>query len=170
MVLQVDFAVHVYHVRWVMLLPMNQGTPGVLVTFLSADQSVAAESMTSVQRDNMVLDGLAKYFGSEARSATAVVACDWSQEEWTRGGYCCTYGVGGVVRQGPDRAVPVGPLHWACTDIAGVGNMHMEGAIRSGRAAVAAIARELQTTSTLAFKSGQVTEAAAGSKGRTSKL
>jgi monoamine oxidase len=29
----------------------------------------------------------------------------------------------------------VGPIHWACTDIAGIGHIHMEGAIRSGRRA-----------------------------------
>lgn len=40
---------------------------------------------------------------------------------------------------GPDLARPIGPIHWACTDIAGVGNMHMEGAIRSGRRAAADI-------------------------------
>jgi monoamine oxidase len=30
-------------------------------------------------------------------------------------------------------------MHWACTDLAGVGHMHMEGAIRSGRAAARAV-------------------------------
>ena len=34
---------------------------------------------------------------------------------------------------------PVGPLHWACSDIAGFGHMHMEGGVRSGEAAAAAV-------------------------------
>ena len=38
---------------------------------------------------------------------------------------------------------PIGPLHWACTDIAGVGNMHMDGAILSGRAAADAVLASL---------------------------
>ena len=43
-------------------------------------------------------------------------------------------------RFGPDLRRPVGRIRWACTDIAGIGNMHMEGALRSGKAAAAAIA------------------------------
>ena len=39
----------------------------------------------------------------------------------------------------PTCTRPVGPIHWACTDLAGVGHMHMEGAIRSGRAAARAV-------------------------------
>ena len=42
-------------------------------------------------------------------------------------------------RFGPDLTRPVGPIHWACTDLAGIGHMHMEGAIRSGKAAAHAV-------------------------------
>ena len=38
-----------------------------------------------------------------------------------------------AVRRG--HAPPVGPIHWACSDISGFGHMHMEGAVRSGEAA-----------------------------------
>ena len=64
---------------------------------------------------------------------------DWSAEEWTRGAYAATFGVGGLSRFGPDVRRPVGPIHWACSDLAGVGHMHMEGAIRSGKAAADAV-------------------------------
>jgi monoamine oxidase len=33
----------------------------------------------------------------------------------------------------------VGPVYWAGTDLAGVGHMHMEGAVRSGKAAARAV-------------------------------
>ena len=68
-----------------------------------------------------------------------VIERDWSQEEWTRGAYAATFGIGGLSRYGPDLTRPVGPVHWACTDLAGVGHMHMEGAIRSGPAAASAV-------------------------------
>ena len=55
------------------------------------------------------------------------------------GQHKATFGIGGLSRHGPDLTRPVGPIHWACTDIAGVGHMHMEGAIRSGRAAARAV-------------------------------
>ena len=73
-----------------------------------------------------------------------MIELDWSQEEWTRGAYAATFGVGGLSRYGPDLTRPVGPIHWACTDLAGVGHMHMEGAIRSGRAAARAVLAELE--------------------------
>ena len=85
-----------------------------------------------------MLDGLAAFFGPRALDARDVIERDWSAEEWTRGAYAATFGVGGLSRFGPDLRRPVGPIQWACSDLAGVGHMHMEGAIRSGEAAAAA--------------------------------
>ena len=48
-----------------------------------------------------------------------VIERDWSEEEWTRGAYAATFGVGGLSRHGPDLTRPVGPIHWAGTDLAG---------------------------------------------------
>ena len=59
-------------------------------------------------------------------------------QEWTRGAYGTSFGVGGLTRFGEDLRRPIGPIHWACTDIAGVGHIHMEGATRSGAAAAEA--------------------------------
>jgi putrescine oxidase len=75
----------------------------------------------------------------EAREATDYIELGWSAKEWTRGACAATFGVGGMTRFGEDLRRPIGPIHWAFTDIAGVGHMHMEGAIRSGEAAAAAV-------------------------------
>ncbi len=72
-------------------------------------------------------------------SAADYIETDWSAEEWTRGAYASTFGIGGLTRFGPDLRRPVGPIHWACSDIAGFGHMHMEGAARSGDAAAEAV-------------------------------
>jgi putrescine oxidase len=115
------------------------GEPGVLVTFLSAERCAQAERMDAGERRAAVLDGLGSFFGDEALNVTDYIEVDWSAEEWTRGAYSATFEVGGLSRFGADLRRRIGPFHWACTDIAGVGNMHMEGAIRSGRAAAAAV-------------------------------
>jgi putrescine oxidase len=115
------------------------GRPGVLCTFLAGEKAQAAERLEADERQRLVLEGFARFFGPGALDATAVIERDWSQEEWTRGAYAATFGIGGLSRHGPDLNRPVGPIHWACTDLAGVGHMHMEGAIRSGQAAVRAI-------------------------------
>ena len=115
------------------------GRPGVLCTFLAGEKAQAAERLDEDERHRLVLEGLARFFGPRALAATEVIERDWSQEEWTRGAYAATFGIGGLSRHGPDMTRPVGPVHWACTDLAGVGHMHMEGAIRSGRTAARAV-------------------------------
>jgi putrescine oxidase len=126
------------------------GWPGVLVTFLAGENAERADRLTAAERRAAVLDDFARYYGPPALDAIDFVELDWSAEEWTRGAYGTSFGVGGLTRFGPDLRRPVGPLHWACTDISGIGHIHMEGAIRSGqaaaRAALAALRREPQDT------------------------
>jgi putrescine oxidase len=120
------------------------GEPGVLCTFLAGEGAEQAGRLDPGKRRARVLEGLARFFGEAALRPVDVVELDWSAEEWTRGAYCSTFGVGGLSRFGADLRRAVGPLHWACSDIAGVGNMHMEGAIRSGETAAAAALSRLE--------------------------
>jgi len=115
------------------------GEPGVLCTFLAGENAERAGRLAPDERRDLVLDGFERFFGPAALEAVDVVERDWSAEEFTRGAYCATFDVGGLARLGPDLRRPIGPIHWACTDISGVGNMHMEGAARSGRAAADAV-------------------------------
>lgn len=112
---------------------------GVLCTFLPGEQADLVERMSPDARRTTILEGLAAFVGPEALRATDLIETDWSAEEWTRGAYASTFGIGGLTRFGPDLRRPVGPIHWACADTAGVGHMHMEGGVRSGEAAADAI-------------------------------
>ena len=58
---------------------------------------------------------------------------DWGSEEWTRGAYAASFDMGGLARYGQDLRMPVGPIHFACSDMAGKGYQHVDGAIRVGR-------------------------------------
>ncbi len=111
------------------------GLPGVLCTFLAGERARTAERLEPGERRRLVLEGLADFFGPRALDAVDVIERDWSQEEWTRGAYAATFGIGGLSRHGADLTRPVGSILWAGTDLAGIGHMHMEGAVRSGRAA-----------------------------------
>jgi putrescine oxidase len=108
---------------------------GVLCTFLPGEQAEAAGRMSPGERRARVLEGMANFLGPSALRATDYIETDWSAEEWTRGAYASTFGIGGLTRFGSDLRRSIGPIHWACSDIAGVGHMHMEGAVRSGDAA-----------------------------------
>ena len=112
---------------------------GVLCTFLPGEQADVAARMSPDARKAVVLEGMAKFVGPNALQATDLIETDWSAEEWSRGAYAATFGAGGLTRFGPDLRRPVGPIHWACADIAGFGHMHMEGGVRSGEAAAAAV-------------------------------
>ena len=112
---------------------------GVLCTFLPGENAELAARMSPDARRAAVLEGLAKFVGPRALEPVDYIETDWSAEEWTRGAYAATFGIGGLTRFGEDLRRPVGPIQWACADIAGFGHMHMEGALRSGRAAAAAI-------------------------------
>jgi putrescine oxidase len=115
------------------------GSIGVLCTFLAGEVAETAGRMSARARRDAVLEGMAKFVGPHALGATDYIETDWCAEEWTRGAYGATFTVGGLTRFGPDLRRPVGPIHWACSDIAGVGHMHMEGGVRSGEAAAAAV-------------------------------
>jgi putrescine oxidase len=112
---------------------------GVLCTFLPGEQAEFAGRLHPDRRRELVLEGLSKFVGPSALQATDYVETDWSGEEWTRGAYASTFGIGGLVRFGADMRRPVGPIHWACSDISGFGHMHMEGGVRSGEAAASAV-------------------------------
>jgi putrescine oxidase len=112
---------------------------GVLCTFLPGEQADVVARMIPDARRAAVLEGLAKFVGPRALEATDFIETDWSAQEWTRGAYAASFGIGGLTRFGPDLRRPVGPIRWACADIAGRGHMHMEGAVRSGEAAAEAV-------------------------------
>jgi putrescine oxidase len=112
---------------------------GVLCTFLPGEQADLVARMAPDTRRAAILDGLAAFVGPEALRSADLIETNWAAEEWTRGAYAATFGIGGLTRFGPHLREPIGPIHWACSDIAGVGHMHMEGGVRSGEAAARAI-------------------------------
>jgi putrescine oxidase len=111
------------------------GEPGVLCTFISGEYCEQVERLDRPERRSAILEGLASFVGRRALRPVDYIEVNWSAEDWTRGAYAATFAVGGLSRFGPDLRRPIGPLHWAASDLAGVGHMHMEGAIRSGTAA-----------------------------------
>lgn len=113
-------------------------TAGVLTTFLAGENAERAGRLSAADRRAAVLEGMAKYVGPRALDPVDFIETDWSAQEWTRGAYGTSFGVGGLTRFGEDLRRPIGPIHWACTDIAGLGHIHMEGAVRSGERAARA--------------------------------
>ena len=106
---------------------------GMLVGFVADLNADALARLQPEQRRERVLDSLSHYFGDAARDALAYYESDWAGEEWTRGAYGASFSIGALSRYGPDLRAPVGPLEFACSDIAGESYVHVDGAIRVAR-------------------------------------
>ncbi|MCU1645261.1 MAG: putative putrescine oxidase [Nocardia sp.] len=112
---------------------------GALVGFIAHEQADTYFSMDPEERKQAALDCLVRYLGPEAANPAVFYESDWGAEEWTRGAYGVSFDLGGMTRYGHDHRDPVGPMHFACSDLAGHGFQHVDGAVRMGRRAAAAI-------------------------------
>lgn len=113
---------------------------GTLVGFVSDVHAERIWSLPPQQRRVEILEAVAQYLGPKALEPVAFFLSDMAAEEWTRGAYATSYDLGGLSRWGHLQNRPVGPIHFACSDIAAEGYQHVDGAVRMGEAAALAIA------------------------------
>lgn len=106
---------------------------GTLVGFVSDRNADDMFRISADERKARILESLSHYFGPEAKNPIVYFESDWGAEEWTRGAYAASFDLGGLSRYGADLRTPVGPIHFACSDMAGAGYQHVDGAIRMGR-------------------------------------
>ncbi|MFI9504557.1 flavin monoamine oxidase family protein [Nocardia sp. NPDC052566] len=108
------------------------GSPGVLVGFLEGRHADRAAVLSAADRQQLVLDDLAVYFGPRVAKPHTYLEYDWTADEYARGGYG-PYAVPGVLlRNGPALREPVGPLHWAGAETAVKWAGYIDGAVESG--------------------------------------
>ncbi|ELY93052.1 amine oxidase [Natrialba chahannaoensis JCM 10990] len=119
------------------------GECGVLVGFLTADDAVEWSDRPTNERRECVLSALQDYFGPDAGDTLEYVDCSWSTQPWSRGGYAGNMTPGTLTSYGDARSRPTGRLHWASTETAREWSGYMEGAVRSGKRAAAAIGDRL---------------------------
>ena len=117
---------------------------GTLVGFVSDLHADDVFRLSAEERRERILESLSHYYGPEAKNPVVYYESDWGTEEWTRGAYAASFDLGGLHRYGADLRTPVGPISFACSDLAGAGYQHVDGAIRMGRLAAGAIVAELR--------------------------
>ncbi|HEX5730763.1 NAD(P)/FAD-dependent oxidoreductase [Microbacterium sp.] len=115
---------------------------GTLVGFVSDRNADDVFRLSAEERKERILESLSHYYGPEAKDPIVYYESDWGSEEWTRGAYAASFDLGGLHRYGADLREPVGPIHFACSDLAGAGYQHVDGAIRMGRLAASHIIEE----------------------------
>lgn len=112
---------------------------GTLVAFVADEAADGVFSLTTEERKARILESMSHYYGEQALHPVVYYESDWGSEEWTRGAYAASFDMGGLARYGADLRTPVGPIHFACSDMAGKGYQHVDGAIRMGREVAAQI-------------------------------
>jgi len=105
---------------------------GTLVGFVSDRNADGVFQLSAEDRKARILESLSHYYGEQARHPIAYYESDWGSEEWTRGAYAASFDLGGLHRYGAHLREPVGPIQFACSDMAGLGYQHVDGAIRMG--------------------------------------
>jgi len=116
-----------------------EGRPGVLLAFLEGRLARELGTWPAADRREAVLATLARLFGPRAAAPEAYHELAWAEEEFTRGCYGAFLGPGVWTSLGRALREPIGPLHWAGAEHATVWNGYMDGAVRSGEAAAAAV-------------------------------
>ena len=116
------------------------GSPGVLVGFMEADRSRALFGLTAAQRRAAALESLVRYFGAEAGRPVAYHDMVWATQRYTLGAYG-SYNPPGVLTSlgAATASISVGRVHFAGADLSPVWTGYMDGAIRTGEAAAAAV-------------------------------
>lgn len=122
----------------------NHGDPrGTLVAFVADEAADGVFELSAEERKARILESMSHYYGEQAKHPVVYYESDWGSEEWTRGAYAASFDMGGLARYGADLRTPVGPIRFACSDMAGKGYQHVDGAIRMGRLVASQILEEL---------------------------
>jgi monoamine oxidase len=116
-----------------------EGGPGVLVGFAEGNQGRALFGLSDGKRRAVVLESLGRYFGALAVRPTHYVDMVWAREQYSGGAYGSFNPPGVITSLAAAVARPVGNIHFAGADYSPEWPGYMEGAIRSGEAAAAAV-------------------------------
>jgi monoamine oxidase len=119
------------------------GSPGVLLGFLEGNAARALGRVPADERRAAVVGCFARLFGPAAASPVDYVDKDWSAEEFTRGCYGAFLPPNTWTAYGAALRPPIGPLHWGGAETATRWTGYMDGAIRSGEDAAAAVLARL---------------------------
>jgi monoamine oxidase len=119
------------------------GRPGILVGFMEGNDSRAFYGASPAARRQASLQSFARYFGSQALRPIGYVDLMWAQESFTRGAYGSFNPPGVLTSLQDPLAGPVGALYYASSDASALWPGYMDGAIRSGEHAAAAVLASL---------------------------
>lgn len=117
------------------------GAAGVLLGFVGGADAHRLARLAEPERRAAVLTCLARLFGARAGSPELYLEQDWGRERWSGGGPTFVMRPGAWSEVGPALAASTGNVHFAGTETAERWAGFIDGAVRSGERAAAALAR-----------------------------
>ncbi|TQR84407.1 flavin monoamine oxidase family protein [Mycobacterium hodleri] len=124
----------------------DDGSVGVLVSFVYADRQHRWSALAPEQRRADVLATLTALFGERAGNPLQYLEKTWPDDPWARGGYAANPAPGVWTEHGATGwRTACGPVHWAGTETSSVWNGYIDGAIGSGHRAAAEVTAALRS-------------------------
>jgi monoamine oxidase len=113
----------------------QDGSIGVLMGFIVGAPARRHRGLPAAQRRAEALASFAGYVGDAARTPTAYVEKDWTDDRWTKGCPTAHTPPGILRRYGPALRRATGRVHWAGSETSTFWQGYMDGAVRSGERA-----------------------------------
>lgn len=110
----------------------KDGSKGILMGFVLANQARDFSSLSAEERRASILKSFATFYGEKALHPIQYLDHTWADEEFTRGCYAGVMPTGAWTSLGKSLREPVGRIHWAGTETSDIWNGYIDGAIRSG--------------------------------------
>lgn len=126
-------------VRTTLDVSPEDSTYGAILGFVEADEMRLYDNATEQEIIEKVSQDYVRYFGPKAANATQWVIQRWDNEIWSRGGPVAVAGPGTISKYGKAITESVGGIHWAGTEASPYWAGYMDGALRAGERAAAAI-------------------------------
>ncbi len=123
----------------------DDGSSGVLMGFIDANDSRVWGRKSVEERRIATLESFVRYFGEKARNPREYVEQSWADEEYSRGCYVAYMPPGVWTAYGEALRTPIGNIHWAGTETATVWNGYMDGAVQSGERVATEVIAALKT-------------------------
>jgi monoamine oxidase len=119
--------------------PENISKAGILTGFVYSDNARQVATMAPEDRKKLLLGDVGRRFGPKALEPEHYHESNWTTDTWTRGCFTGFLTPGATRQFGPAVRDSVGPIHWAGSETATQWPSFIDGAIRSGERAAAAI-------------------------------
>ncbi len=103
-----------------------------LLGFIVGRSARQFSTMPKRERQQQVLDELARFFGPEAKAPAEYAELDWGEEQFSGGCPLGNFPPGTLAAFGEALRTPVGRIHWAGAETARQCTGYMEGALESG--------------------------------------